>query len=108
MDIVVWVLLAIAASVSVICCLSLLFVRGVYDQLHFTAPASVIPPVTIAIAIIINQSLFSQSGAKAVIVAVLIGALNPILIHATARAARYREHGRWQVSAEELGREPRR
>jgi multisubunit Na+/H+ antiporter MnhG subunit len=37
-----------------------------------------------------------------VIVAVLLIITTPVLSHATARAARIREHGRWKVLAHEL------
>jgi multisubunit Na+/H+ antiporter MnhG subunit len=39
---------------------------------------------------------FSQSGVKAVIAASILFVMNPILTHATARAARVNERGHWE------------
>lgn len=101
-DLVVWVLLGTGVAVQIACCLALLVVRGAYDQLHFTAPAATIGPVAIGLAIVLDEPAFSQSWNKAVLVGVLVVGLNPILVHATARAGRIREHGSWRVLPHEL------
>ena len=44
----------------------------------------------------------SSAGIKAVLVALTMVATGPVLIHATSRAARIRERGRWVVLPEEL------
>jgi multisubunit Na+/H+ antiporter MnhG subunit len=75
--------------------------RDALDQLHFTAPAATIAPVAVAVAVLLEEPL-SSAGVKAVIVAVLLIITTPVLSHATARAARIREHGRWKVLAREL------
>jgi multicomponent Na+:H+ antiporter subunit G len=100
-DIVVAVLLAVAVLAVLISCLGVLVMRDALDRLHFTAPAATIAPVFVAAAVLVEEPL-SGAGVKAVIVAVLLVVTAPVLSHATARAARIREHGRWKVLPHEL------
>jgi multicomponent Na+:H+ antiporter subunit G len=100
-DIAVAVLLALGVGSVLISALGLVASRNPYDQLHFTGPATVIGPVTIAAAVLVEEPL-SSAGIKAVLVALVMLGTGPILIHATARAARVRERGRWVVLPEEL------
>jgi monovalent cation/proton antiporter MnhG/PhaG subunit len=108
MDVVRVVLLIVGVGTALISCIGLFAVRGVFDRLHLTAPASTIAPASFALAIVLDEPLFSASGIKAVLVAVVVIALNPVLVHATARAAIVREHGSWQLPDEvrEAGEEP--
>ena len=46
-------------------------------------------------AAIVADKHFSSAGIKAVMIAVAIIAMNAVLTHATARAARVRQFGRW-------------
>ena len=100
-DAVVAVLLGVAVVAVLISCLGMLVMRDALDQLHFTAPAATIAPVAVAVAVLVEEP-FSSAGVKAVIVAVLLIITTPVLSHATARAARIREHGRWKVLRHEL------
>ena len=100
-DVAVAVLLAVGVASALMSALGLLATKDPYDQLHFTGPATVIGPVAIAAAVLVEEPL-SSAGIKAVLVALIMLASGPILIHATARAARVRERGRWVVLPEEL------
>jgi monovalent cation/proton antiporter MnhG/PhaG subunit len=100
-DIAVAVLLALGVASALTSALGLVASRNPYDQLHFTGPATVIGPVAIAAAVLVEEPL-SSAGIKAVLVALIMLATGPVLIHATARAARVRERGRWVVLPEEL------
>jgi multicomponent Na+:H+ antiporter subunit G len=100
-DLAVGVLLALGVASALMGAVGLLASRDPYDQLHFTGPATVIGPMAIAAAVLVEEPL-SSAGIKAVLVAVIMVATGPILLHATARAARVREHGRWVVLPEEL------
>ena len=100
-DVAVAVLLAVGVASALMSALGLLATKDPYDQLHFTGPATVIGPVAIAAAVLVEEPL-SSAGIKAVLVALIMLASGPVLIHATARAARVRERGRWVVLAEEL------
>jgi multicomponent Na+:H+ antiporter subunit G len=72
-----------------------------WDKLHYTSPAAVVAPVAIAAAVLVETPL-SSAGAKAVLVAVVLVLTGPVLVHATARAARIREHGRFVILSNEL------
>jgi multicomponent Na+:H+ antiporter subunit G len=98
--VVVAILLALGVGSALISALGLLATRDPYDQLHFTGPATVIGPVAVAAAVLVEEPL-SSAGIKSVIVALVMLGTGPVLIHATARAARIRDRGRWVVHAEE-------
>jgi monovalent cation/proton antiporter MnhG/PhaG subunit len=100
-DAVVAVLLGAGAAMVLLSCLGMLAMREALDRLHFTAPASTLGPVLIAAAVLVEEP-FSSAGIKAVIVALLIVVTTPVLSHATARAARIREHGRWLLLPNEI------
>jgi monovalent cation/proton antiporter MnhG/PhaG subunit len=100
-DVAVAVLLALGVATALMSALGLLASRDPYDQLHFTGPATVISPVAIAAAVLVEEPL-SSAGIKAVLVALIMVATGPVLLQATARAARVRERGRWVVLPEEL------
>jgi monovalent cation/proton antiporter MnhG/PhaG subunit len=100
-DVAVAILLALGVASGLMSALGLLATRDPYDQLHFTGPATVVAPVAIAAAVLVEEPL-SSAGIKAVIVALIMLATGPLLLHATSRAARIREHGRWVISPDEL------
>jgi monovalent cation/proton antiporter MnhG/PhaG subunit len=100
-DVAVGVLLALGVASALMGALGLLAARDPYDQLHFTGPATVVAPVAIAAAVLVEEPL-SSAGIKAALIALIMLATGPILLHATARAARVRERGRWVVLREEL------
>ena len=100
-DVAVAVLLAIGVASALMGSLGILATRNPYDQLHFTGPATVIGPVAIAAAVLVEEPL-SSAGIKAVLIALIMVATGPILLHATARAARIRERGRWVLLPKEL------
>jgi multicomponent Na+:H+ antiporter subunit G len=94
-------LLTVGVASALLGALGLLATKNPYDQLHFTGPATVISPVAIAAAVLVEEPL-SSAGIKSVLVALVMLGTGPVLVHATARAARIRERGRWVVRPEEL------
>ena len=100
-DVAVAVLLALGVASALMGALGLVTSRDPYDQLHFTGPATVIGPVALAAAVLVEEPL-SSAGIKSVLVALVMLGTGPVLVHATARAARVRERGRWVVLSEEL------
>jgi multicomponent Na+:H+ antiporter subunit G len=100
-DVIVAVLLGFGVAAALLSCVGVLVMRNALDRLHFTAPASTVSPVLFALAVLVEEPL-SSAGVKAVLVAALIIVTTPVLTHATARAARVRDHGRWKVLDEEL------
>jgi len=99
-DIVVWILLAVGVLGFLVCAVGLLLSRDFYDQLHFLAPASLIGATAIPLAILVQDG-FSQTGSKAILIAVLLFWANPVLTHASARAGRIRRKGQWQPTDNE-------
>ena len=93
-------LLVVGVGVTLACCVGVLVMRDAYDRLHYTAPATTIAPLAIAAAIVVEERL-SAAGIKALLVALALLATNPVLTHATARAARIRQLGEWTVREEE-------
>jgi monovalent cation/proton antiporter MnhG/PhaG subunit len=100
-DVAVAVLLALGVGSALLSAVGLLATRDPYDQLHFTGPATVIAPVAIAAAVLVEEPV-SSAGIKSILIAIVMVTTGPVLIHATARAARVRERGRWVVLSEEL------
>jgi len=97
-------LLVVGVSIELACCIGVLVMRSLYDKLHYTAPATTIGSLAIAAAIVVEES-FGQAGIKAILVFLVMLVTNPVLTHATARAARVRELGRWQPGPGTLERE---
>jgi multicomponent Na+:H+ antiporter subunit G len=99
-DLAVIALLAVGVAVTLLSCLGVLVMRDAYDRLHYTGPAAVVAPVAIAAAVVLEERL-SAAGIKSLLVALVLVITNPVLGHATARAARIREFGEWTVRDEE-------
>lgn len=89
------ILLAAAAGSALLTALGVLFSRDVYQRLHFLAPAATIGVVSVAAAIVLREGL-DQAGIKAILTGVVLFVMNPVLTHATARAARVHQRGRWE------------
>jgi len=105
-DVAVGLLLAVGVGSVLLSGAGLLGARDAWDQLHFTGPATVVGPVALAAAVLVEEPL-SSAGAKAVLVAVLMLITGPVLVHATARAARVRDHGRFVILSREAERRER-
>jgi monovalent cation/proton antiporter MnhG/PhaG subunit len=84
-DILVWA----GVAGEVLCCLGILVMRDVYDRLHYAMAATTVPPFLIAAAVLVEEG-WGQAGINALVVAVALFLLSPILAHATARVARSR------------------
>ena len=100
-DVIVAVLLGVGVAAALLSCVGVMLMHSALDRLHFTAPAATVSPVLFAAAVLVEEPL-SSAGVKAVLIALVVIVTTPVLTHATARAARVREHGEWKVLAEEL------
>ncbi len=88
--VVVSVLLAAAILVLAGCCLGLLLMRSPLARLHYLGPASLLPAVFVAAAVLVEEG-FGQAGLKAIMVAVLLLIQGPVLAHLLGRALSSRE-----------------
>lgn len=99
-DILVIALLVVGVCGFAFTAIGLLVTRDVFDQIQFLAPASLVGAVSITLAVLVHQG-FQQDGVKAILIALLLFWANPILSHATARAARVRHRGQWETTEDE-------
>ena len=100
LDIVVAVLLVIGFLSFIITAIGLLIDRDVYNRVQYTYPGSTVGVVSITAALLIHEG-FSQAGMKSVFIGLILFWTNPILSHATARAARIRRKDQWPPAPDE-------
>jgi multicomponent Na+:H+ antiporter subunit G len=94
------VLLALGVSIELLSCLGLLVMDTVFDRLHYVGPAATLGPIAIAGAVLLEEGI-STAGLKAILIAVVLVGVGPVVTHATARAARVRRFGHWQTQPDE-------
>lgn len=84
-DAAVWVLLGAGSAVQLGSCLALLAVRDAEDRLHLTAPASILGPFLVGAAVL-TRIWWRGTSLKMIVVALVLAASGPLLVHATGRA----------------------
>lgn len=90
LEIATSILLAAAILTQWICCLGLCVMRNAFDKLHAIAPAGILPPLLIAVALFLKTG-WSLFAAKALFVAVVLIVAQAVIVHAIARAAHVHE-----------------
>jgi monovalent cation/proton antiporter MnhG/PhaG subunit len=100
-QIVIDVLLAIGALSSLVSSVAMLVMKDLYERLHYLFPPATLSVICFTAAVIVDKRL-SQAGIKALLIMLALLALNSTLTHATARAARIRQFGRWVADATEV------
>lgn len=85
-------LLAAGVALELLCCIGVLVMRTTLDRLHYAAAATTVPAFLVLAAVLVREHL-SSGGLDAIAAVGLMFILNPILVTATARAAR-RQDGR--------------
>ncbi len=102
------VLLGAAVVLTLLSCIAVVYLSDVYESLHYLSPPSTISAAAITIAVAIEEG-WGQATIKAILCTLILLLNNAVLTHATARAARIREHGQWQPLPDEkvAGREHR-
>ena len=96
----IWILLWIGVAASIVTALGVLLAHDVFDRLHYLGPVASVGTVCIAAAVV-TQEATSQAGIKAILIAIVIVFMNPVLTHATARAARVRRYGKLMPDPED-------
>jgi len=104
-DLIAWALLAVGVAATLLSCLGVLVMPNVFDQLHYTAPASTVGAFGIAVSIVVEEG-WAAASVKAIFIFILLVTTNPVLTHATARAARIRQFGNWVALRAERVEEP--
>ncbi len=95
MNAVIVLLLAIACASVALTAIGVLLSHTVYQGLHFLAPAATVG-IAAAVAAILLREALGPAGIKALITGTILFVMNPILTHATARAARVHQRGHWE------------
>jgi multicomponent Na+:H+ antiporter subunit G len=98
-DVATTVLLYAGVALMVVACLGVLFMRDVFERLHYQTPAA-LGALLVGIAILVRES-FSLIGNKALFVGVFLVASGTVLVHVTGRMARVRELGDWRLQGDE-------
>jgi multicomponent Na+:H+ antiporter subunit G len=99
------VLLGCAVAVEWLCCLGVLVMRNPFARLHYLGPAATLGPVLVAAAVLVRHSS-AQACIKACLLLAAMLLINPVLAHATARAARVHEVGHIDAREGEQGGDP--
>lgn len=95
-EILICVLLALTATAVFLSALALVVVRNVYDQLHFVGAALILGGGALCAAIFLHSG-WSAGSLKALVLLFILFWGNAVLAHATARAARVRQLGRFDT-----------
>jgi len=95
------VLLSVGVLSVVLSSLALLKMKDFYERLHYLFPPATLTIICFAAAVLLDEH-FSQAGIKALLIMVLLLIMNAVLTHATARAARIRQFGRWVADATQV------
>ncbi len=89
------IILGLGAALVLVSAIGVLTMRDAYRKLHYVTPISLIAPVAVGIAILI-QSGWSSRSAQAWLAIGFMVIASPFLSHATIRAARIRATGDWR------------
>jgi monovalent cation/proton antiporter MnhG/PhaG subunit len=107
-DLAADVLLVLGVGAELVCVAGLVIRTSVYDRLHYAGAATTIGPGFVVFAVALRESVppaggfeVNSSGLETVVAGLLLFLLNPVLVHATARAARLRERGTLEARARE-------
>lgn len=97
-DVVADVLLGLAVAVVLASSVGVLVMPDVYRKLHFVTPATVVAPVLVALAVLVQHG-YSQQTTETWLALLFVVIAGPYLGHATLRAARVRETGDWRTTS---------
>jgi monovalent cation/proton antiporter MnhG/PhaG subunit len=86
-NVAVDVLLAAGVGLELLCVLGVVVMRDTFDRLHYVGAATTVPAFLILAAVICREHV-SSGGIEAIVAVALMFLLFPILLTATARAAR--------------------
>jgi monovalent cation/proton antiporter MnhG/PhaG subunit len=86
-NVVVDILLVLGVAAELLCCVGVALMRTTFDRLHYTAAGTTVGPFCILAAVLVREG-FGQTGLDAIAAVVLLFFAGPLVVHATARAAR--------------------
>lgn len=86
------VLLAAGVLAQLVCCVGVWWMRDVFDRLHYAAAGTTAGPVLIGVSVALTGFSSPSGTVQALAALAFLVVLNPLLVHATARAARRMHH----------------
>ena len=95
------VLLTAAVVAQLLCCLGVLVARDAFDRLHYAGAGTTVGPILLATAIVLRHGYGSES-LETIAAVGLLFLTSPVLVTATARAARRRAFGQESATADEV------
>jgi multicomponent Na+:H+ antiporter subunit G len=101
-NVIVDVLLGIGVACELLCVTGFVLMRTVYDRLHYVGASTAVGPFFILAALLVREGL-SAEGMEAIAAVSILFLVNPMLVHATARAARRIHFGGVAALPEEKG-----
>jgi multisubunit Na+/H+ antiporter MnhG subunit len=102
--VIVHVLVWLGVAAELVCCVGMLAMRSAIDRLHYASAGTTVGPLLVAVAVCVEEGLFTTNGLNAVAVALLLALLGAALSVATGRAIRLRQHGTLESSPAERER----
>jgi monovalent cation/proton antiporter MnhG/PhaG subunit len=99
-SVVVDIFLGLGATVAIFSSVGVLVMRDAYQRLHYVTPVSLLAPILIGIAVLI-QAGWSSRSAQTWLAIAFMAIASPYLSHATIRAARIRATGDWRLTKPE-------
>jgi monovalent cation/proton antiporter MnhG/PhaG subunit len=102
-DLLVDVLLVLGVACQLICCLGVVAMRTVFERLHYAGAGTTVGPLLVGAAVLVRQTT-SAAGIETIVTMALLVLLGPVVVLATARAARRLEVGRIGPTAHERRR----
>jgi multisubunit Na+/H+ antiporter MnhG subunit len=99
-QVAVGVLLGLAVAIVLASSVGVLVMRTSFRKLHYVGPVSMVAPILIGLAVLVQSGPSSNAGQTWLAILVLISA-GPVLSHATIRAARVRADGDWRSADRE-------
>jgi monovalent cation/proton antiporter MnhG/PhaG subunit len=86
------VLLVLGVAAAFVCVAGVVVMRSTFDRLHYAAAGTTVPAFFVLAAVIVREHV-SSTGLEAIAAVGLMFLLNPVLLTATARAARRIDFG---------------
>lgn len=97
------VLLWAGVTAELVCCAGVWWLRDVFARIHYAAAATSAGPVLIGASVAVTGAGSLSGTVEAVTATAVLLLVNPLVTHATGRAARRLLHGDIGPDPEELG-----
>lgn len=99
-SVIVAVLLGLMVMLTLISAVGVMVMRDPLQRLHYVAPPATLGALLLTVAVFLDEPQ-KQAGLKTLLVTVVLSLMNAVVTHATARAVRIRELGRWTASSDQ-------